>query len=111
MSTDDPPPEFTPTLTLLCVLAMVLSWQLTAAVYIGKWLFGPGWFGPHKVWATLSVSVILTVIYRVWGRGRLQEYHRLSQSRQQFMTWTQAALVVVLMIAAGSFGAWLFVAP
>jgi hypothetical protein len=99
----------TPTATLLSVFALIFSWQLTAALFVGRWLFGPGWLGPHRELVTLGVSTVLSIYYAVWGRARMEQYKRATQGSQQTMTWGQAGLVVMLVVFRGVFGTWLFV--
>ena len=93
---------------LFGVLLFTMSWELTAALFAGRWLFGPGWFGPHREWAALGVSVALSVYYAIWGRRQVRRYHLTAQGRGH-VSPQQAFVVVILVTAAGAFATWLFV--
>jgi hypothetical protein len=96
------------TVDLIGLLLLAMSWLLTAALFAGRWLFGPGWFGPHREWAALGVSVVLSAYYAIWGRRQVRRYYLTAQTRGQLSRW-QALAVVALVMMAAAFGTWLFV--
>jgi hypothetical protein len=96
-------------LALLSYLLCLLSWQLTAALFLGRWLLGPAGLGPHREWAALALSVVLSGYYVLWGRNHVRRYRRMTRGRREALTWRQALIVAALMTAVGAFGTWLFV--
>lgn len=100
----DTPPARGLTAAIVSLLLLCLSWELTAALFIGRWLFGPGWFGPCREWVALGVSMGLLIQYQLWGRRLMRQHYRVAHK----LTLGQAVIVVILMVGAGAFGTWLF---
>ncbi len=94
-----------PTAAVVSLLLLALSWALTTALFIGRWLFGPGWFGLWREWAALGISVGLLVQHQVWGRRLIRQHYQVGHK----LTVGQTILVVIIVLAAGVFGTWLFV--
>jgi hypothetical protein len=109
MEEDELPSVALPTATLLSFMLWILSWELTCAMFLGRWLFGPQWFGPHREWAALGVSVALSIYLFVWGRAQIRQLTSAARGRQLTMTWGQSLLVVGLVVLEGVFATWLFV--
>src|SRR5437016_2339377 len=86
------------TATHVSYILWVLSWELTGAMFLGRWLFGPQWFGPHREWAALGVSVALSIYHLIWGRARIRQYRIAARGRQPVITWGQALVVVGLVV-------------
>jgi hypothetical protein len=102
----DQPSTWRSAALVVSFMLCILSWELTAAMFVGHWLFGAGWFGPDREWAAFGVSAALSVYYGFWGRNLIREHHR--KVGQEHMTGGQAIAVIVLAVAAGAFGTWLF---
>ena len=96
------------TATLVSLVLCVLSWELSAAMFTGRWLFGADWFGPHREWAAFAVSVAMSVFHWLWGRRLLQKNYQPGDPSHRSLTASQMAAVCVMMIGAGVFGTWLF---
>jgi hypothetical protein len=96
------------TADLIGILLYILSWELTAALFAGRWLFGPGWFGPWREWVALGISVALSVYYAVRGRWEVLRFFLTAQYCGQ-LSRRQALVVVALVTFAGAFAAWLFI--
>lgn len=97
------------TAALVSLVFCVLSWELTGAMFVGRWLFGPLWFGPHREWFALGVGVGLSAYHLLWGRRLLQKHYRVGDASDKSLTVLQVVAVAVLLVAAGAFGTWLFV--
>ena len=93
----------------MSLVLLIMSIQLTAAMLFGRWFFGPGWFGPTKEIAAYSVSAVLFVIHKLWGRSRVAGAFDRETRPTQNISGTDAVMVVILVIAGGCFGTWLFV--
>jgi hypothetical protein len=96
------------TAALISFVLCALSWELTGAMFVGRWLFGPDWFGPHREWAAFAVSVALSVFHTLVGRPLMQKHCQPGDSPNRSLTAGQAIAVIVLMVCAGAFGTWLF---
>ncbi|MCD4728668.1 MAG: hypothetical protein K8R46_13465 [Pirellulales bacterium] len=92
------------TAALVGLLLLLLSWELTAAMFLGRWLFGPGWFGPFREWMALGLSVALSIYHHFWGRKLLRHPHQIGRR----LTFSQTIVTVILMITAGVIGTFLF---
>jgi hypothetical protein len=104
----DDTPEWRSTSPVVSFVLRVLSWELTAALFGGRWLFGSDWLGAQREWAALGVSLTLSLYHWFWGRRLLRRHFQLEGQSPGTMNWGQAMAVVVLMIAGGAFGTWLF---
>ena len=101
-------PTWKSTGALVSLVLCVLSWELCAAVLVGCWLFGAGWFGPQRSWAVFGVTAALSVFHSFWGRRWLQKNYRPGDPSQRSLTGGQVVAVTVVVIGAGAFGTWLF---
>ncbi len=77
-------------------------------MFVGRWLFGPGWFGPHREWAAFTISVALFMFHALVGRPLMQRYSQSGDPSNRSLTVGQAVAVIVIMVGAGAFGIWLF---
>jgi hypothetical protein len=96
------------TAALVSLVLCALSWELSAAMFAGRWMFGADWFGRHREWAAFGVSVALSVFYWFWGRRLLQKNYRPGDTSQRSLTAGQVLAVTVIMVVGGAFGTWLF---
>ncbi len=94
---------------IVSLILLCMSLQLTAAMLFGRCFFGPGWFGTTKEIAAYSVSALLFVLHRVWGRKRVAGAFDPQTMPTRNLSALDALMVIVLVIAAGCFGTWLFV--
>src|ERR1019366_4933714 len=62
---------------LVSLVLCDLSWILSAAMFGGRRLFGPGWFGQDREWVALGVSVALSIFHWFWGRRLLRQNYDL----------------------------------
>jgi hypothetical protein len=75
---------------------------------VGRWLCGPAWFGPDREWAALALSLLLTLFHRSVGRRLLQKHVRPGDQSRRSLNTGQVIAVVVIAVAGGTFGTWLF---
>ena len=91
---------------VISFMLCMLSWELTAAMFGTRWLFGPGWFGPDKEWVRIwRERGLVRLPCVLWTAPDVEILHK---GLQEQMTVAQAFAVVLLSIAAGVFGTWLF---
>lgn len=97
------------TAALISLILFILSWELTAAIFVGRWLFGPAWFGPFREWVALAISIVLSLYHVFVGRPLLRKYYpQIGVLSQHSLTVGQAIVVVVMMVGTGVIGTWLF---
>jgi hypothetical protein len=96
------------TAALVSIILCTLSWELTAAMFIGRRLFGADWFGPDREWGALTVSIILSFYHAFIGRRLIQQHSKPCDPSQRALTTWQAIIVILLFVSAGAFGTWLF---
>jgi hypothetical protein len=101
-------PAWRSTAALVSFTLCVLSWELSAAMFAGRWLFGQTWFGPHREWAAFAVSVASSLFHRFIGRRLIRNHYQSGNSSIRSLSAGQAVAVTVLVIAGGAFGTWLF---
>jgi predicted permease len=101
-------PKCKSTAALISFVLCVLSWELTAAMFIGRWLFGPNWFGPDREWAAFAISIALSNYQGLIGRTLIRKHYQFGDSSLRTLTVGQVVAVIVMMIGAGAFGTWLF---
>ena len=99
------------TVGIVAYMLAIYSWMLTAAVEVGRWLFGGAWPGPLKEYVSLAVSLCLTVLVGTIGRPHLRALWRQTRGRSISVNGTQAALVTFVGLVAGAYGTWLFCGP
>jgi len=97
------------TVSVVSLILLVMSIQLTSALLFGRWFFGPGWFGPTKEIAGYSVSALLFVIHRLTRRKPLIAGYDQKAETPQYFSGMEAVIVVILVVAGGCFATWLFV--
>ena len=105
----------TPTSTLLGLLLTIFSWMLTILLWVGKIITDGQWPGHLKLSVCSAVSAVATAFLATYGRHAWRK-NRPPPGTELSITGVQALLVVVLVLAVGSFGTWLvwgppFVAP
>jgi hypothetical protein len=96
------------TAALISFLLCALSWELTVATFVGRWLFGPHWFGTRREWAAFALSVALSIFHRFVGRPLIQRHYQAGDQSNRSLSASQAIAVIVLVVGAGAFGTWLF---
>lgn len=102
-------PVLKSTAALISLILFILSWQLTAAIFIGRWLFGPAWLSPHRAWVVVAITVALSLYHVLVGRPLLRRYYpQTGDLSKHSLTLSQSITVVVMMIGAGVIGTWLF---
>ena len=97
------------TAALISLLLCILSWELVAAMFVGRWLFGPNWFGAHREWIAFAAGVALSVFHILVGRRLMRQHYQPGDESKRSLTAGQALVVIVLVVGAGVFGTWLFI--
>lgn len=99
------------TLGIVAYMLTIYAWMLTAAVEVGRWLFGGAWPGPLKEYVSLGVTLCLTVLVGTVGRPHLRALRRQTRGRSITVNGRQAVLVTFIGLVAGAYGTWLFCGP
>jgi hypothetical protein len=98
-----------PTSSIIGLILLIISLQLSAAMIFGRWFFGPGWFGPVKETAAFCMSALLFVSYVLWGRKSARAAFDPRTQPTLTVSPFQAMVVVILIVAFAAFSTWLFV--
>ena len=99
-------PTWKSTAALVSLVLCALSWDLTAVMFGGRWLFGAGWFGPHREWIAFVVSAAFSIYHLCWGRPLLRKYYQHGDASQRTLTVGQSAAVIVMVVGFGAFATW-----
>lgn len=98
------------TAALLSLILWSFSLELSVAVYLGHQIFGPGWMDPVRERIVYLVTMILSLFHWFVGRKLMKLHIQRGDASRRSMQSHQVITVVVLLIAGGAFGTWLFCA-
>jgi hypothetical protein len=101
---------YLPTSALLALLLVIFSWMLTLLLWAGRIITEGQWPGGLKLSVCSAVSMGATVFLVTCGRQTLR-MNRPPPGTRIGITAVQALLVVLLVLAVGSFGTWLVWGP
>lgn len=99
-------PVWKSTPALISFMLCVLSWALSAFVFVIHHVVAPDWFGPDRERAAYAVSLALTFFHAFIGRRLLRTHFTSDQSRRS-VNARQAVIIILILVAAGVFVTWL----
>jgi hypothetical protein len=98
-SVNDASPVVVSTSFVVLLPLFGLSWWFSVVMFVASILKQGA--GAKRVWILLATNLAITVILRIWFYPEFRKLRTMGKHRQTFLTWRQAALLVICVVITG----------
>ena len=101
--------EERPTGAIVVLLVSIYSWMLTVGIHVFGRFFAVNRPGGLKYDVTVGIAIVTSIYMAIYGRRLIREWFGNRGGNNIVVTPGQALIVVLVVIACGSYFAWLMV--